>query len=102
MDGLQLNESEEKSEKILGVHLQSNLKWTKQCQEVQLRLKSRLSGLRKIQGILDLDRRKVVAQSIFQSVLSYCISVWGGTAKREKESLQVIQNRGSTIRFECV
>ena len=95
MDGLQLNESEEKSEKILGVHLQSNLKWTKQCQEVQLRLKSRLSGLRKIQGILDLDRRKVVAQSIFQSVLSYCISVWGGTAKREIESLQVIQNRAA-------
>ena len=95
MDGLQLNESEEKSEKILEVHLQSNLIWNKHCQEVQLRLKSRPSGLRKIQGILDLDKLKVVAQSIFQSVLSYCISVWGGTAKGDIESLQVIQNRAA-------
>ena len=95
MDGLQLNESEEKSEKILEVNLQSNLIWNKHYQEVQLRLKSRPSGLRKIQGILDLDKRKVVAQSIFQSVLSYCISVWGGTAKGDIESLQVIQNRAA-------
>ena len=58
-------------------------------------MKSRPSGLRKIQGILDLDKRKVVAQSIFQSVLSYCISVWVGTAKGDIESLQVIQNRAA-------
>ena len=95
MDGLQLHESEDKNEKILGVHFQSNLKWTRQCQEVQLRLKCRLVGLRKIQNVLPLDKRKIVAQSIFQSVLSYCISVWGGTAKRDIESLQVIQNRAA-------
>ena len=47
------------------------------------------------QGILGLDKRKVVAQSISQSVLNYCISVWAGTAKRDIESLRVIQNRAA-------
>ena len=31
----------------------------------------------------------MVAQAIFQSVLTYCISVWGGAAKRE---IQILQN----------
>ena len=95
MDGLQLKESEEKSEKVLGVYLQSNLKWSKHSKELQLRLKSRLLGLRKVQNILSLEKRKVVAQAIFQSVLSYCIAVWGGTVKGDIENLQVIQNRAA-------
>ena len=65
--------------------MQSNLKWSKHSKELQLRLKSRLLGLRKVQNILSLEKRKVVAQAIFQSVLSYCIAVWGGTVKGDIE-----------------
>ena len=97
MNGFQLSQSEEKSEKVLGVHLQSNLKWSKHCKELQVSLKSRLSGLRKIQNILSFDRRKVVAQAVFQSVLSYCIAVWGGAAKGDIENIQVIQNRAAQL-----
>ena len=43
MDGFRLTESEEKCEKLLGVTLQPNLKWTKHVQEVQSKLKDRLT-----------------------------------------------------------
>ena len=81
MNGLNLGESGDKFENVLGVFVQPNLKWTKHCAELQIRLKVRLNGLRKLQMSLNLEKRKMVAQAIFQSVLTYCISVWGGAAK---------------------
>ena len=75
-----------------GIHMQSNLKWTKHCQDLQARLKSRLAGLCKVKHILAQQKRKVVAQAIFQSVLTYCIALWGGASKGVLEDLQVLQN----------
>ena len=80
---------------MLDVHIQPNLKWKMHCQEVQVKLKTRLSGLRKIRNVLGQQRRKVVAQAIFQSVLTYCICVWGGASKGDIESLQVLQNKAA-------
>ena len=65
MDGVQLTESGDCTEKILGVHLQSNLKWSKHCQELQAQLKTRLAGLCKLKNILNRQKRSVVAKSIF-------------------------------------
>ena len=95
MDGVQLLESTDNSEKILGVHIQPNLKWKTHCFELQARLKSRLAGLRKVRNILSLQKRKIVAQAIFQSVLSYCIALWGGASKGDIEDLQVLQNKAA-------
>ena len=92
MNGLNLGESVDKFENVLGVFVQPNLKWTKHCAELQIRLKVRLNGLRKLQMSLKLEKRKMVAQAIFQSVLTYCISVWGGAAKREIDKIQILQN----------
>ena len=46
MDGFKLFESAEKSEYLLGVHIQSDLKWTKQIEELKSRLKDRLTGIK--------------------------------------------------------
>ena len=73
MSGVQLGESSDKCEKVLGVVFQPNLKWTKQCTEIISRLKTRLAGLRKVQGNLSLQKHKVMAHSIFLPILSYCI-----------------------------
>ena len=65
MDGFQLKESEEKSEKLLGVKFQSNLKWHKQIQELQLKLKDRLTGLTSVRFIVAFPFRKTLAEGIF-------------------------------------
>ena len=94
IDGVLLSESKE-AEKILGVNVQPNLKWKKHTQEIQAKLELGLTGLRKIRNILSLQRRKVVAQAIFQSVLTYCIAVWDGTSKGDIQDLQILQNKAA-------
>ena len=91
MDGLQLTESENSCEMLLGVVIEANLKWNKHVQELQKRLKDRLSGLRKLRFVVDMKHRKVVAESIFNSVLTYCITAWGGTSKGNIEQLQAVR-----------
>ena len=45
LEGQKLEESLEKAENILGVIIQSDLKWTKQVQSLRTKLKHRLAGL---------------------------------------------------------
>ena len=93
MDGFKLFESAEKSEYLLGVHIQSDLKWTKQIEELKSRLKNRLTGISKIRNIVpSLQLRKQIAEGIFTSILVYCMPLWGGCGKGELQQLQVIQN----------
>ena len=97
MDGFQLTESEEKCEKLLGVTLQPNLKWTKHAQELQKKLKDRLTGLMKTRHIVTYAFRKTVAEGIFMSVLTYCIPAWGGLDQGDLQDLQVMQNKAAQI-----
>ena len=78
MDGFQFNESEEHSQYLLGVHIQGDLKWTKQVDEVKSKLKTRLTGLSKPRNIVpSINFRKQIAEGIFTSVLVYCIPLLG-------------------------
>ena len=97
IDGLQLIESESNSENLLGVTFQTNLKWNLQVKELQNRLKNRLAGLMKVKFLTSISHKKVIAESIFQSVLTYCIAAWGGTSKVNINSLQVLQNQAARI-----
>ena len=55
----------------------------------------RLAGLGEIRHVLHLEKRKLVAKAIFESVLTYCIAAWGGASKCEIEELQVLQNKAA-------
>ena len=52
MDGFHLKESEEKSEKLLGVVFQPNLKWNAHLLVLQGKLKDRITGLIKVQYVV--------------------------------------------------
>ena len=96
MDGFNLSESEEHTEYLLGVHIQADLKWTKQVDELKLKLKTRLTGLSQIKNIVSaLNLRKQIAEGTFISVLVYCIPLWGGCDKGHLQELQVLQNRAA-------
>ena len=95
MDGFQLEETEENCEKLLGIQVQADLKWTKQVEYLKSRLKSRLTGLAKIKHILPLKYRDRIAQGIFNSVLIYCIPLWGGLDKNDVKDLQILQNKAA-------
>ena len=97
MDGVVLEETEEKFEVLLGIFIQNDLKWSKQVLELTGKLKKRLAGLNRLRFILDFKIRKNIVQGVFNSVLCYCLPLFGGCAKGEIQALQVQQNQAAQI-----
>ena len=97
MDGVQLKENEDKSEKLLGCYIQPNLKWQKHVTEVLKKLQNRLNALDKVKSILPQAKMKIIVDGLFTSVLSYCLPVFGKCDKAELEALQVMQNKAARI-----
>ena len=93
LEGLRLQESEDKCENILGVIFQSDLKWNKQVLAVCAKLKQRLDGLSKIRHVANTRTKKLVADGIFTSILTYCIPVWGGMDLNSLKRLQTTRGQ---------
>ena len=101
MDGFVLKESEEKVETLLGIQVEPGLKWHKQVQFLQNKLKSRITGLTNLSNALPYGLMKRVTEGIFTSVLVYCLPVFGGCDKYELESLQILQNKAARLVTNC-
>ena len=97
MDSIALEESTDRSEVLLGVQIQFNLKWHKTLEELQTKLKKRLAGLSKLRFIVPYSMLKTITQGIFNSVLVYCLPLFGEVDKGELHSLQVLQNKAAQV-----
>ena len=97
MDGVQLQECEDKCEFLLGCDIQSNLKWKSQIEKALGKLRSRLVGLYSIKYIAPYNIRNTITVGIFNSVLVYCLPLFGGCNVADIHSLQVLQNRAAQV-----
>ena len=97
MDGITLKEDTERCEKLLGVHIQYDLKWQKTLEELRNKLKKRLAGLQKLKNVVPFPQLKIITQGIFNSVLVYCLPLYGGCNKGDLEAVQVLQNKAAQI-----
>ena len=97
MDGVVLQEDPSNEEVLLGCHIQSNMKWSKQYCSLMLKLKKRVAGLEKIKYVVPFSVRKVIAEGVFNSVLIYCLPLFDGTEKVHIRNLQILQNRVTQI-----
>ena len=93
MDGIVLKESEGKSETILGCEIQNTLKWDVHVQKLRKRLQKRIAGIYKIRHILPFETLKIISQGWFNSVLIYCLPLFGGCNDSDLNDLQVLQNK---------
>jgi hypothetical protein len=84
-------------EKLLGAWIHQDLKWSEHLQDndenLVKALTTRLSALKMVGKVASLQTRKMIADGIFISKLSYLISVWGGCEGYLARSLQIIQNK---------
>ena len=78
MDDFTLQESPEQFETLLGCCIEPHLKWHKQITELLSKLKKRLAGLAHLKFVLSYNLRKIVSEGLFNSVLSYCLPLFGG------------------------
>jgi hypothetical protein len=88
-----------KCEKLLGGWINQDLKWDEHLRDndesLMKMLNSRLGALKMISKVSSFKNRKLIADGIFMSKLTYLIALWGGCTKYLLKSLQVIQNRAA-------
>ena len=88
-----------KSEKLLGIIIQEDLKWTEYIQNhdksLIKQLSARVSALKLVSKFSTFKVRLMVANGIFISKLIFQISLWGGAAEYLLDSLQIVQNKAA-------
>ena len=97
MDDMGLTENKDSSVELLGVKVQGNLEWSSQVGSLATKLKKRLSGLEKLRYVMNKSNKKSIVEGIFNSVLCYCLPLFGGCNEGDISVLQVLQNRAAHI-----
>ena len=91
------------TEKLLGLHINADLKWNSHIDEISSVLRKRIGILKRIKQKVPADKLSIIADAIFNSVIRYGIAVYllptyekedlkARKLSSETESLQVMQN----------
>ena len=97
MDGVSINEDSNGTELLLGCYVQRDLIQTNQVEYVCAKLKNRLVGQSCLKYCAPYDIRKSITEGLFNSVLTYCLPVFGGLDRGSLHQLQILQNKAATI-----
>ena len=79
--------------KFLGVIIDEDLSWRPQIDSVSRKLASCIGALYRIQDAVPKILHKQLYHTLFESHMTYCISVWGGQSFNTLNRLFVIQKR---------
>ena len=94
-----------KWEKLLGGFIGQNLKFTEHIQNNEKSmiktLNKRLNALRKVSRYASFKSRKMIANGIILSHLTYLICWWSGCEGYLINSLQIIQNKAARMVTKC-
>ena len=85
--------------KFLGVTIDENLNWDKHIKHLKQKLYHSVSTLSLLRKNLPQDLYKDIYFTLFESHLTYCISVWGGIQLHRYEQLHRIQKKAIRILF---
>ena len=97
IDGKVITEVE--SIKFLGVIIDNKLSWTEHLSHVQNKLKIAIGTIKRIEPYIPKKSLKMIYHSLFESHMTYCISVWGNVAKTHLDRLFRLQKRCIRILF---
>ena len=92
------------SEKLLGLHINSDFKWHDHVNKISIELKQRLGLLRRIKQRIPVNKLIIVAEAIFNSKIRYGIAVYlkpiyekedlkGDILSENTSKLQTLQNK---------
>ena len=81
--------------KSLGVHLDGNLSWNIQINELTKKIASGMGALKRVRSFVPAATLQLVFNSLVQPYFNYCCTVWDNCNKTLAEKLQEIQNRAA-------
>ena len=90
-----------KVERLLGLQLHENMKFTEYIQDNEKSLlkclNTRLNALKQIKKITSFKQRLAIANGIFHSKAIFLISVWAGADQYLMDSLQLVINKAMRV-----
>ena len=85
------------NERLLGVQVSNDFTWNEHVLQLVKSLTFKLNGLCKVCKSIDFKTRKILANSLINSQLIYCIQLFGAAPDYLIKYLQVHQNRAARI-----
>ena len=85
--------------RFLGVTFDPLLKWDIHTEHVIKKLKISIATLKRVSAYIPHSLHKNIYHTLFESHLSYCISVWGGANKKYIDRIFTIQKRALRVLF---
>ena len=82
----------QKSIKVLGIHIDNELKWNKQVNEVNKRAKLAVRNLSRVNQLIPVKTSIILYNSLVASHFNYVDTVWTGCGSINKSKLQRTQN----------
>ena len=90
-----------KQAKLLGVLLDSRLKWTEHIDNITTKMGRSIAVTRKCSKYITSDTMKEVIQALVLSHLEYCPAIWSSAAKKDLKKLQIAQNKAARLALHC-
>ena len=78
--------------KFFGVIIDEELSWLPQIKKLSQKLNCQIGVLNRIKNNIPLKFHRDLYFTLFESHLSYCVSVWGGVAPNKLEPLLITQS----------
>lgn len=87
--------------KLLGVILDSTLKWSKHIEGMAAIMGRQLALIRSCSKYFPKDLFPLVIKTMVLSHLHYCSVVWSCASEKDMEKLQLVQNKAARIALNC-
>ena len=79
--------------KLLGVYIDQNLSFNKQCIEVSRKICKKFGLMKRLRCVLPLSTISKLYYPLVQSNIDYSLSVWGNCSTSSLSTIQKLQNR---------
>lgn len=89
-----------KALKYLGVIVDQHLRWSDHCDYVTEKIRKLFYKFYQIRDILSKKLIKILYNALVESILRYCIVVWGGAYNNAQLNLSICQNTALKIIFK--
>ena len=83
----------EKSFKLVGVHIDDSASWHHHIEHVRKKVNMTLGMMKRSKNIIPPPIKKMIFNSLIQSHLTYCLSVWGSAKTKIIDPLEKAQKR---------
>ena len=87
--------------KLLGVTIESSLSWSKQINNIVIKMGRGIGMARKCSAFITPSIMKSVIHSLVLSNLEYCPVIWSSATKSDLRKLQVAQNKAARLALGC-